>query len=205
MALKNKKFKLKFHTRSIIAGAFVLLICAAAYVDHTIGKKQSGGDYLYTANSDIASDNKNEMKILGEAAFVDSNEQIEESLSASSEVAEYDTYFSVMQIDRQRSRDEAYEILQNVIDSADSMPDVKEQAYAEMMEMANNITVESNICSMVKAKGFEDCITVINGDNINVIVKTNGLLTNEVAQIKEIAVNESGFSPENIRIVEKGY
>ena len=56
---------------------------------------------------------------------------------------------------------------------------------------------------MVMAKGFDDCIAVVNGDNLNVIVKTTGLLVNEVAQIKEIAIAESGFPAENIRIVEK--
>lgn len=43
------------------------------------------------------------------------------------------------------------------------------------------------------------------GDNAKVReeVKTDGLLTNEVAQIKEIVVNESGFSADKVKIVEK--
>lgn len=209
MEFKFKKPKLKFHTRSIIAGAFVLLICAAAYTDHLIGKnsKSKAEEYLYTA---AGSEEKNtEPKILGEAAFVDNTQSTEENADALSEelaqAGSYDTYFSAMQVERQRSREQAYEMLQNVVDSADSMPDVKEKAYNEMMVIANNITVEANIQSMVRAKGFEDCLAVINGDNLNVVVKSNGLLVNEVAQIKEIAVNESGFSAENIKVVEKNY
>ncbi len=195
-----KKPKLKFHTRSIIAGAFVLLICVAAYTDHRISKNAdvAAGDYLYTA-----ADDSERTKILGEATFVDSSQSAEESLDDATETASYDTYFSAMQVDRQRSRDEAIEMLQIVVDSADSMPDVKEKAYNEMMSIANDITIESNIQSMVMAKGFESCLAVISGDNLNVIVKTDGLLTNEVAQIKEIAVNESGFSADRIKIVEK--
>ena len=96
-------------------------------------------------------------------------------------------------------------MLQSVADSAESMPDVKEKAYNDMMVLANNINVESNFRSMVMAKGFEDCIAVINGENLNLVVRSNGLLTNEVAQIKEIAVNESGFPVQNIKVVEKGY
>lgn len=56
---------------------------------------------------------------------------------------------------------------------------------------------------MIKAKGFEDCLAVMTGEKINVIVKTPGLLTSEVAQITEIVTQETGFSPENIVIVEK--
>jgi stage III sporulation protein AH len=94
-------------------------------------------------------------------------------------------------------------MLQIVVDSADTMPDVKADAFREMMNIAENIEIESNVRSMVMAKGFDDCIAVVNGDNLNVIVKSTGLLVNEVAQIKEIAVSESGFPTENIRIVEK--
>ncbi len=195
-----KKPKIKFHTKSVIAGAFVLLICVAAYTDHRIGKAQeaSAGDYLYTST-----DNGERTKILGEAAFVDSPQSTETLLDDAAQASSYDTYFSAMQVDRQRSRDQAMEMLQIVVDSAESMPDVKQDAYNEMMSIANDITVESNIQSMVMAKGFEDCLAVISGDNINVVVKTDGLLTNEVAQITEIAVNESGFSADKIKIIEK--
>lgn len=209
MEFKLKKPKLKFHTRSIIAGAFVLLICAAAYTDHVISNSSENktDKYLYTAAG--AEEKSSDTKILGEAAFVDNKQSTEEDADALNEqlaqAGSYDTYFSAMQVERQRSREQAYEMLQNVVDSADSMPDVKEKAYNEMMVIANNITIEANIQSMVKAKGFEDCLAVINGDNLNVVVKSKGLLVNEVAQIKEIAVNESGFSAENIKVVEKNY
>ncbi len=200
--MKIKKPRIKFHTKSVIAGAFVLLICVAAYTDHRIGdaREVSAGDYLYTA-----SENSDRTKILGEAAFVDSLQSTEATPYDAEQTASYDTYFSAMQVDRQRSRDEAMEMLQIVVDSAESMPDVKQQAYAEMMNIANDITVESNIQSMVMAKGFEDCLALISGDNINVIVKTDGLLTNEVAQITEIVVNESGFSADKIKIIEKSH
>lgn len=199
--MKIKKPKIKFRAKTVIAGAFVLLICAAAYTDHRIGdaREVSSGDYLYTAT-----ENSERAKILGEAAFVDSLQKTEDA-SASGAQTTYDTYFSAMQVDRQRSRDQAMEMLQIVVDSAESMPDVKQQAYTEMMNLANDITVESNIQSMVMAKGFEECLALISGDKLNVVVKTDGLLTNEVAQITEIAVNESGFSADKITIVEKNH
>ena len=40
-------------------------------------------------------------------------------------------------------------------------------------------------------------------DKANVIVKTEGLLENEVAQIAEIVYSEAGISPSNITLVEK--
>ncbi len=184
--LKGKGF---FSKRKFIVLGFVLLVCVAAYADYNTGRKldAQAGEYLYTSGGEAE---KN--KILGQATLVDNQQN------------SYDTYFSAMQIDRQRSRDEAMETLQTVIDSADSMPDVKEQAYSDMMTIANNITVESNVQSLVMAKGFRECVAVMGSDRINVIVATDGLLTNEVAQITEIAMKETGFSADKITIVEKG-
>ena len=194
--MKLKIPKIKFSARTVIVSCFVLLVCAAAYTDYNIGRKTDlpTGEYLYTS-----SENGERTKILGEATFVDSNAKTEETMAQNN----YDTYFSAMQTNREKSRDEAVQMLQVVVDSADSMPDIKEKAFNEMITIANNITLEANIQSMVMAKGFEDCLAVINGDNLNVIVKTSGLLTNEVAQITEIAMNESGFPAERIKIVEK--
>ena len=153
---KIKLPKLKFHTRTIIAGAFVLLICAAAYTDSKLNGDElsASAEYLYTAGTENENQNA---KILGEAAFVDSimspdeNGRVGESISTeassdeSAQASTYDTYFSAMQVDRQKSRREACEILQTVVDSADSMPDVKERAYEEMMAIAGNIEIENNV------------------------------------------------------------
>lgn len=202
--MKNTKPKLRHYTRGLIAFGFVLLICVAAYTDRRMSLSEplevsSNGEYIYTSNNE----KEEQVKILGEAAFVDGGRNDEETTASADNVSEYDTYFYAMQVDRQRSRDEAIEMLRTVADSAETLPDVKEDAFREMMAIANNIEIESNVRSMVMAKGFDECMAVINGDKLNVIVKTDGLLTNEVAQITEIAVNETGFSADNIRIVEK--
>ena len=76
------------------------------------------------------------------------------------------------------------------------------QSYAILIK-AGDIEIETIVEEMIKAKGFEECVAIISGDNINVIVKSEGLLTSEVAQITDIVRNETGFGAENIRIVEK--
>lgn len=201
--MKSTKPKFKYYTRGAIALGFVLLICVAAYTDNKMSfnksiSTSSNGEYIYTSDTE----NAEHIKILGEAAFVDGRQNADGNTEEASANVR-DTYFYAMQVDRQRSRDEAVEMLRTVADSSETLPDVKEDAFREMMNIANNIEIESNVRSMVMAKGFEDCMAVINGDKLNIIVKTDGLLSNEVAQITEIAVNETGFSADNIRIVEK--
>ena len=114
-----------------------------------------------------------------------------------------DDYFAVSLINRQRARDEAIEVLQNVADGAENLTDVREDALAGIAQIAADIENESAIESLVKGKGFDDCIAVISGENANVIVKTAALLPNELAQIQEIVYETAGILPANVKIIEK--
>ncbi len=190
----------KKHARTFAAFAFVALICIAVYIDWNNGLDgfSPNTDYLYTASYDTDSS-----KILGEATLVDGVSPENSPLAEVAASESKDAYFLDAAADRERRRDEALQTLQTVVDSSETMPDVKDEALGKMISIAGNIEIESNVETMVKAKGFEDCLAVVNGDNVNVVVKTSGLLTNEVAQIREIAMSETGFSPENIKIIEK--
>ena len=74
---------------------------------------------------------------------------------------------------------------------------------ADITVMAENKQLEANIETLIKAKGFEECIAVINDGSATVIVKTDGLLASEVAQINEIVYNQSGILPTGLTIIEK--
>ena len=114
------------------------------------------------------------------------------------------SYFASVQISRQQARDEALEVLQLVIDSDSAVESAKAEAIADVSRIADEIASEANIETLVKAKGFEDCIAVINDGNANIIVKTeSALMQNQVAQIMEIVYEQASISPENIKITEK--
>ena len=114
------------------------------------------------------------------------------------------SYFASVQISRQQARDEALEVLQLVIDSDSAVESAKAEAIADVSRIADEIASEANIETLVKAKGFEDCIAVINDGNANIIVKTEtALMQNQVAQIMEIVYEQASISPENIKITEK--
>lgn len=183
------------HKKSIIVFCCVFIIGVSVYSDFVINadkKDVSTGTYLY--NSDMSEEST---KILGEARLVDNMNAEAKNENDS------DSYFTSAQLNRQRSRDEALETLQVVIDSSETMPDVKDEALDRMITIASEIETEALVEEMIKAKGFEDCLAVMTGENINVIVKTPGLLTGEVAQITEIVMEETGLTAENIKIVEK--
>ena len=112
-------------------------------------------------------------------------------------------YFSAAVIERESARDEALEVLQGVVDDAASLDSAKEQALKDIATMAKVIENESNIETLIKAKGFEECVAVINGEKANVIVKSEGLRPNDLSQILEIVYLQAGILPENVTIMEK--
>jgi stage III sporulation protein AH len=75
-------------------------------------------------------------------------------------------------------------------------------ATARSNQIASNIEAESNMESLIRAKGFADCVVVMGEGNVSVVVKTDGLLASDTVQIQEILEQNSGFSLENIKIIE---
>lgn len=112
-------------------------------------------------------------------------------------------YFATMALSREQARDEAMEVLQGVVDSEDAIEDMKTDAMADIKRIAGEIEIEANIESLVMSKGFEQCVAVVNGDSASVVVKSEGLLPNEISQISEIVYEQAGVLPTNLNIIEK--
>ena len=112
-------------------------------------------------------------------------------------------YFEAMQLSRQQARDEAMEVLLSVAESATAVEDMKAEALDSIAQIAKDIEHEANIETLIMSKGFTQCIAVVNGDAASIIVKSDGLLPSEIAQISEIVYEQTGILPTNLKIIEK--
>lgn len=140
----------------------------------------------------------------GYADYGNSSGMTNESGESGSVGETTDDYFATVQVNRQRARDESMEVLQSVIDSEDASETVKNEALSEMNTIALEIEKEANIESLLISKGFEDCVAVMNGNNVNVVVKTEGeLQTAQIAQINAVVYEQTGIEPLNVTIVHK--
>lgn len=182
--------------RPAIVAACAAVVGLSVYGDwlYTQNSADKGVGYVY--NSAVSGE---KAKILGEATFVGNLANGSENDPTSAT----DDYFYTSALSRQQARDESLEILQEVVDSSETMPEQKNKALSDITKIANAMESEANIETLIKGKGFEECLAVIGDDSVNVIVKTTGLLTYEVAQIKEIVMQELGISADKIKIVEK--
>lgn len=197
---KETAKKAKKAIRPMILAACVAVVGLSVYADWNYNRQREAENTGYIYNSSVSGE---EAKILGEATYVGATSDNQTAGSFENDGSQAESYFLVAALDRQRSRDETLELLQTVVDSSETMPDAKNKALSDMTEIASAIEAEANIETLIKAKGFDDCIAVISGDSINVVVKTTGLLTYEVAQIREIVMNELDIPVENIKIIEK--
>ena len=123
-----------------------------------------------------------------------------ENINASPETAE--DFFAMAIINRTQVRDSALEVLREIAESPDTLPDAKEDALASIADIADDMSAEANIETLVKAKGIGNCVAVISGDSCSVIVNQNGLLPDELTQITDIVFEQTGIPVTNITVVE---
>ncbi len=114
-----------------------------------------------------------------------------------------DTYFASAELNRKQARDQAIAVLQTVVESTTADALSKEQATEDIGRIVSEIQMEANIETLVKSKGFEDCVAVIGEGSASVIVRSDGLLPNELSQIKEIVYEQAGIDPVSIKIIEQ--
>ncbi len=112
-------------------------------------------------------------------------------------------YFTATALSREQSRDEAIDVLKLVTENAEASEEAKAEAAAKISKIAVDIQNEMNIETLVKAKGFEECVAVIGDNSVSVIVKAESLQANEAAQILAIVYETTGIDPSNVSIINK--
>ena len=175
-----------FRKKNAIVVASLALICGALVINHTL----TGG---FNRGTDVPPVDDGSSAV---GAPADENDQ--NAVQNGDEA-----YFSSAAVNRRRARDESLEVLQLVVDSEDALQESKDSALQSMSKIAAQIEQESNIESLVKAKGFEDCIAVVSDSSATVIVASDGLLANQVAQITEIICEQTSLPASGITIIEK--
>jgi len=177
-AIKN--FFVKVGKRNLVIALAVVLVGVAVCLNIIFFSNQNKGYDGYEQSAGMTDET-------GEQQVVDNSS----------------SYFSATQVSRQRARDEAIEVLQQVVSNSESDDAAKTQALKDINTLALQMEKESNIESLIVAKGFEQCVAVINGENVNIIVKATALTPAQLAQINEIVYEQTGIDPVNIKIIEK--
>ncbi len=182
---KVKKFFSSKTARSVVVIAAVLLIGLAVYLNY---------QWFYDPISSMG---------YGDNNMDDNNDGSQTTGGESEGENEVNSYFATTALTRKQSRDEAIDVLKLVTENEEASAEAKAEAAEKISKIAVDIQNEANIESLIKAKGFEDCVAVIAEDSVSVVVKAETLQAKDAAQILTIVYETTGIAPENVSIINK--
>ena len=139
-------------------------------------------------------------KILGQATLV--NESGADVMAP--EAAAENNYFATARLSRKQARDSAISMLQEAEIDENASEEVCNEASQTLQVLAGYTVAESQIENLVTAKGYADCVVFMGTDSCSVVVAAGeeGLDATDVARIKDIVVNETGYTAGQIKIME---
>ncbi len=175
--------------RQIILAALILGLSVAIYLNFALANDSE----LPTAGDTVSSSEN-----YGDALFT-GTDQVIQTDGDENENAEF---FAQARLTRQKMREESVQTIQTMLSDTALAKEEQQTMSEKAVTIAQAIEVENKIENLIKAKGFEECIAYINETGANIIVQTNGLLTSEAAQIKDIVLSETKLTASDVKIVE---
>lgn len=138
---------------------------------------------------------------LGEAQYVNADTT---TIAADQETetteGDPNDYFVQARQNRETARQEALDVIKDLMNDVKANDDTQKQALDQASAIAAAIEQESKIESLIKAKGFSDCVVYIENDKCNIVVRSEDLKPAEALQITEIVTNQSNIAAKNVNI-----
>ena len=177
--------------KQIVLASLVTILGIAVYLNYVF--TDTGNFDLLTASETGSSETEN----YGEAQLTGA-EPVGETAETESD------YFTSARLERRKARDEAIETLAQTLGAQEMTEDEKEPATEKALAVSAQIESENKIETLVKAKGFAECLAYVDADSARVIVRTDGLTAETANQIKNIIIEETGLAAENVSVGEVG-
>lgn len=114
-------------------------------------------------------------------------------------------FFEQARLSRSKARDEALEALNEALKDTTVSEEEQKALTTRLSTQVNNITLETKLETLIKSKGFADCVVNLEGEKANVTVMTenDALTAAEVTQIRDALMNQcAGLDAKDITIVE---
>lgn len=113
-------------------------------------------------------------------------------------------YFSTARLTRQQARDSAVSLLKESTELENATTASIDTAMEEINVMAASSLEEAELETLIKAKGFADCVVFLSGDGATVAVTAppEGLSAAAVARITDVLLTETALTAEQIKIIE---
>ncbi len=176
---------MKIWKRNAIVATVLVLICAGVYLNWNAAQNQPV-DFMDTLDAEQVMSSI-ELDLADEEAMT---------------VSLPEDNFAQIRLNRQETRDSAVELLQQTMTYEDES--AAAAAATSLDAIVGDALAESQVESLVIAKGYDDCVVYMNEENIHVAVSApaEGLAEADVALISDLVTAQTGCSLEDIRIIE---
>jgi stage III sporulation protein AH len=111
-------------------------------------------------------------------------------------------FFEELKMDRDKTRSREEEVLQRLIDDANTHPDVCRRAQEALLSLAERARREAEAESMIQAQGYERAVVFLSEAGASVVVKSGRLEEAEVWRIGNVVSVATGVELRNISIME---
>ena len=113
-------------------------------------------------------------------------------------------FFEEARLKRTKAHDEAMDSIQKALKSASLSREEKKEYTSQLTGNLADLNAENEIETLVKAKGFADCLCFLQSGRADLTVMTSGdaLTAAQVAQIRDIVLSKSSVTAQNITVVE---
>ncbi|MCK8825453.1 SpoIIIAH-like family protein [Fuchsiella alkaliacetigena] len=114
-------------------------------------------------------------------------------------------FFVEYRLERDKVRSEQVSLLREMINNPNSSEALKDQAQDRLLDMTNTLEKEMEIESLIRARGFEDALSFIHRNSVDIIIATPGLEESDVAKIGDVVAKATGLGLEDVTIIEKNF
>lgn len=183
--------------RQLVLAALIVALGAAVYLNW-----QFAGNNSLLATDALASGTS---RTYGETDLVGTSSGSSKAGSSASSVAvqtntNTDT-LAQAKLSRTQARDAAKDLLNKTLNNTQASDAAKKDALTKATGIAQDILREDSIETLIKAKGFSDCLVSLQNGECNVIVKVKDSSQNNAIVIKDIVKGQTGISYDKIKIV----
>ena len=182
-----------FGKKQVLLATLIVALGVAVYLNYYFSSQQPPTTDVNGQPTSSTSSTNN----LGDAQYVGNSSVVS---STESTAADSNDYFVQARLNRETARNEALDIVKDMMNDVKATDEVKKQAAEKAAAIAQAVEQESKIESLIKSKGFADCVVYIEGENCSIVVRSEGLKPQESVQITEIVTNQSNIVAQNINI-----
>ena len=113
-------------------------------------------------------------------------------------------FFEEARLTRTKAHDEAMDAVQKALKSSSLSAEEKKSYTQQLTGNLEDLNAENEIETLVRAKGFADCLCFLQSGRADLTVMTSGdaLTAAQVAQIRDIVLSKSSVTAQNITVVE---